>query len=220
MDFKNKYALLDLIPGDEASSYRGRQLASGRDVTVHLLCGAPAENDRLLSRIRALPPESLRQVVEIGEQDGTVYLVTAAPPHRQISEWLSEQEHAPAAEPGEFTQFFQPDSFQRPAGANSTGEFTRLFAPGIPAQPAEVFQINTPKPAQGSGEYTRLIAQSLTSVPPTEPTSEVPLAAPIHSTSVASALPAPRMVSPLVTLILCLLAFVAGGTLVFLILRH
>jgi hypothetical protein len=218
MDFNNKYALLDVIPGDGASSYRGRQLASGRDVTVHLLRGAPAENDSLLSRIRALQPESLREVVEIGEQDGTVYLVTAAPPHRHISEWLSEQEHAPSAEPGEFTRFFQPNSFQPPAGS-SPGEFTRLFAPGLAPQPADVSQVNTPNPEQGSGEYTRLIAQSpMSAAPSADQMSVVRLAAPAQSTSVASA--PPRMVSTLVTLILCLLAFVVGGALVFLILRH
>jgi hypothetical protein len=228
MDLDKKYALIESIPGQGASSYRGRQIASGRDVTVHLLRGDQAQNENLLSRIRTLPLGSLRQVVEVGEQEGTLYLVTTAPPHRHFSEWLPELERLTSAEPGEFTRFFRPNTSQperssepvlAPAADTScAGEFTRLFGPATPPTPTDEPQFNPPIPGHAPSEYTRVIAQSLVSTA-SQP-DETALALAPQSTEVASVSTVRGRLSPVVTLIFCLLSFLAGGTLVFLILRH
>ncbi|HEY7388976.1 MAG TPA: hypothetical protein VH640_10745 [Bryobacteraceae bacterium] len=228
MDLDKKYALIESIPGQGASSYRGRQIESGRDVTVHLVRGGRAENENLLSRIRTLPPESLRQVIEVGEQEGTLYLVTTAPPHRHFSEWLPEQERVTSAGPGEFTRFFEPNALQpeRPSaptlapGADTprAGEFTRLFGPATPQIPTDEPQFNPPSPGHAPGEYTRVIARSL--VPAVLQPGEAALAPAPPPTEVASVPTGRRTVSPVAALIFCLLSFLAGGTLVFLILRR
>jgi hypothetical protein len=154
MDFRKTYTLIESIPGEGANSFRGRQLASGRDVTIHLLPGGSLANETSLARIRTLPAESLSQVIEVGENDGTLYLVTAAPPFQHFSEWLPNQERVssgvadlePASGaglvPGEFTRFFQvnssgPQDSSEPAMPPSPkgvgpGEFTRLMGPALP----------------------------------------------------------------------------------------
>jgi hypothetical protein len=161
MDFHRKYALLDPIPGNGASSYRGRQLLSGREVTVHFLPGDGMGNEALLSRIRALPPHVLSQLLEIGEHEGALYLVTIAPPYLHFCDWLPVEEPGdppkpgpdaptsswntggPDAKPGEFTQFFladslRPDQSQQPPAVSipqqaGPGEFTRMFQPTPPS---------------------------------------------------------------------------------------
>jgi len=254
MDLDKKYTLLESIPGHGASSFRGRQLASGREVTVHLVSGERAQREALLLRIRALPPESLGQVVEVGEQEGTLYLVTPAPPHRHFSEWFPEQEPPSsaatglaeattelrgttgAAEPGEFTRFFRPgplgpDPVPLPAAETPrVGEFTRLFGPADapgqpgpgPGKPLDAAHLNPPNATQGPGEYTRIIGQSLTPAARyPDQTAAAPAPQSVHpGLQVDPGSKDRRMVSPVVTLVLCLLAFAAGATLVFLILRH
>jgi len=97
MDFYRKYELLDALPGEGASSFRGLETATGRGVCVHLLPGGHSpENDALLARIRALPPESLMQLIEVGEFDGALFVVTDAPPYEHFLEWIREQDRATA----------------------------------------------------------------------------------------------------------------------------
>jgi hypothetical protein len=247
MDLDKKYALLESIPGRGASSFRGRQLASGREVTVHLLGGKPEERKALLSRIRALPSESLSQVVEAGEQEGTVYLVTSAPPHCHFSEWLPEarssntsgffeaaipsEDTSGGVQPGEFTRFFNPGSIgpetNSPAGATApgAGEFTQPFVP--PAAPRQTgtttggfldtAQFNPPNAAAIPGEYTRIIGHSLRAAAP-EP-DQTPVAQPTQpEPQTAADSPDRRTITLARALVFCLLSFAAGVTLVLLFL--
>jgi hypothetical protein len=97
MDFDRKYELLEALPGKGVKSFRGRQAATGRSVCVHLLPGGHSPtNDALLARIRALRPESLMQLIEVGQHDGAIFVVTDAPPYEHLLEWLQEQERAAA----------------------------------------------------------------------------------------------------------------------------
>ena len=60
MDFYQKYELIDPLPGEGTRSFRARQIATGREVAVHLLVGGKTgENDTLLSRLRALDRKSV-----------------------------------------------------------------------------------------------------------------------------------------------------------------
>ena len=98
MDFYQKYELIDPLPGEGTRSFRARQIATGREVAVHLLTGGKTtENDALLTRLRTLPEGSLRKLIEVGDNDGTIFVATEAPPLLHLAEWLAEQERASGA---------------------------------------------------------------------------------------------------------------------------
>ena len=67
MDFDRKYELIEPLPGAGPDSFRARQTSTGREVTVHFLVGGQTpENEKLLARLRALPPDSMARLIEIG----------------------------------------------------------------------------------------------------------------------------------------------------------
>src|ERR1035437_8253264 len=93
MDFYQKYELIDPHPGEGTKSFRARQVSIGREVTVHLLVGGrSAENEQLLARLRAMPSQSFSKLIEVGDNDGTPFVVTVAPPHEHLAEWIEGQE--------------------------------------------------------------------------------------------------------------------------------
>ena len=98
MEFSQKYNLIELLPGEGVQSYRARQTNTGRDVTVHLLVGGKTpENEGFLVRLRAMQPQSMAKLIEVGEYQGAMFVVTVAPPHQRLDEWLAEQDRAAAA---------------------------------------------------------------------------------------------------------------------------
>ena len=175
-----KYELLERMPGEGVKSFRGRQIHSGREVAIHLLPGGhTAENEALLARMRTLPLSSLAKLIEVGEQDATIYVVIEAPPHQHLLEWLSEEEGAGSSATNQFapertnttepawpavtTQAAEPSPV--PAGKKmevpaQAGEFTLMFqvgqAPPLP-HPESTQPIKpATSPAPGPGEFTRL----------------------------------------------------------------
>ena len=99
MDFSQKYDLIELLPGEGVQSYRARQTNTGRDVTVHLLMGGgkTPENEGFLVRLRAMQPQSMAKLIEVGEYQGAMFVVTVAPPYQRLDEWLAEQDRAAVA---------------------------------------------------------------------------------------------------------------------------
>src|SRR5580698_2369587 len=94
MSFDQRFQLTGRIADSRGSAdhaLAGKEIASGRSVTIHLLAGGhnPA-NEALLTEIAALPAEYQVCFVESGDQNGTLYVVTDAlagnPPLRQ---WLA-----------------------------------------------------------------------------------------------------------------------------------
>src|ERR1035437_9786498 len=84
MDLSQKYHLIELLPGEGVQSYRARQTNTGREVTVHLLVGGKTtENEATLVRLRAMQPQSMAKLIEVGEQQGTTFVVPPAPPARR-----------------------------------------------------------------------------------------------------------------------------------------
>src|SRR5580658_1754895 len=189
MDFYQKYELIDPLPGEGTRSFRARQIASGREVAVHLLVGGKsAENDTLLTRLRALPEPSLRKLIEVGDNDGTIFVATEAPPFLHLSEWLTEQERAAGA--ADSLKYTRAGSWKIPtmpappppvapqapppvAPSSGPGEFTSMFqqgsAPVAPPVPAAPQQTPAPPPS-GPGEFTRMFQQgSAPAAPPVMP---------------------------------------------------
>ena len=89
MEFYRKYELIEPLPGEGTRVFRAKQAATGREVAVHLLVGGyTPENEALLARLRALPPASVAKLLEVGENEGTPYVVTVAPPYLHLEAWL------------------------------------------------------------------------------------------------------------------------------------
>src|SRR5450631_3097394 len=98
MEFSAKYKLIELLPGVGVQSYRAQQVDARRDVVVHLLVGGKTpENEALLVRLRAMQPASLAKLIEVGEYQGSTFVVTVAPPFLRLDEWLAEQDREAAA---------------------------------------------------------------------------------------------------------------------------
>jgi hypothetical protein len=212
MDFNKKYDLLDPLPGrgpwqggmrpvaDRSDSwnaqhgqsslpqsYRARQTATGREVTVHLLGQARTpETEALLARIRALPPASLAKLVEVGENQGAAYVVASAPPFLHLNDWLAQEE--PASEAGEFTRMFErpvspgdrsgafpamPASAAPPAA--EPGEFTQMFQSPLPERTAQP-EWPQPPPPEAPGEFTQFFRAPAPAPP--QPVSSQPAPAP------------------------------------------
>ena len=97
MDFYSRYELIEPVPGTGTKSFRARQVSTARDVTVHLLVGGRTpENEQLLARLRGMPAQSFSKLIEVGDNEGTPFVVTVAPPYLHLADWLGEQEIAAA----------------------------------------------------------------------------------------------------------------------------
>src|ERR1019366_5748589 len=199
MDLSQKYHLIELLPGEGVQSYRARQTNTGREVTVHLLVGGKTpENEATLVRLRAMQPQSMAKLIEVGEQQGTTFVVTVAPPFQRLDAWLAEQDRvaAVAKEFGKATFWKRPavgslvpPAPLRPAATPSTepGEFTRMFQspaappvsePVAPTASAAIRQFTPPPPpapvrpaatpSTEPGEFTSMF-QSPVAAPPAKP---------------------------------------------------
>ena len=187
MNFYQKYELIEPLPGEGPKSFRARQISLRREVTVHLLVGGQTpENRGLLARLRALPPDSLAKMLEVGNHEGTQYVVTAAPPFQHLLAWIDDQERAALAAQklGRAGTWKVPVAQPPPAPAPpslATADFTQPFvspaeptiersAPPPPPPPAPMAP-----PAQSQpGEFTRLFQAAN----PPAPTSQHPAVAP------------------------------------------
>ncbi len=153
MDFYQKYELIEPLTGEGTRSFRARQRATSRTVSVHLLVGGKTpENESLLARLRGMPPQSMSKLIEVGDNDGTVYVVTIAPPYHHLNEWLDEQERA-AAPPGE-KEFTRAGTWKVPTQPGPAVE----PAPAAPVAP--VAPPPPPKPPvtpAKPGEFIRMV---------------------------------------------------------------
>lgn len=90
MDFYKKYELLELLRGDRVRVFSGREIATGRAVQVHLFTsGKTPETTALLERALRTPPGYRGVLLDIGEHEGTPYVVTVLPAGFETLEaWL------------------------------------------------------------------------------------------------------------------------------------
>src|ERR1019366_6735827 len=139
MEFTQKYNLIELLAGDGVQSYRAVQMSTGRDVAVHLLVGGntPA-NEALLVRLRAMQPQSMAKLIEVGEHQGNTYVVTVAPPYQHLEEWLAEQDRVAALA----HQFDKAGFWKLPAAGSPAAPPTPV--PGVPPVAAGTAQSMPP----------------------------------------------------------------------------
>ncbi len=166
MEFSKKYKLIEQLPGEGVQSYRALQMDAGRDVAVHLLVGGKTpENEALLVRLRAMQPQSLARLIEVGEYQGSTFVVTVAPPFQRLEEWLAEQEREAAAtkEFGKAGFWKRPDIGAMTAPQPQPAKVPQPPAAGSPAQGPGEFtkQFQLPAtPSAGSGDFTRHVPES------------------------------------------------------------
>jgi len=87
MSFYSQYELLEPVPGGTVRTFKARQLASGRDVLVHLIV---AGGESLDWQLAGLTPEKRAQILDSGIHEGTRYVVsTALPAGVKFEEWLA-----------------------------------------------------------------------------------------------------------------------------------
>jgi hypothetical protein len=213
MDFREKYSLIDPVPGEGTNSYQARQTSTGREVTVHVLVGGETpENESLLQRLRSLPPEAMAKLIEVGDTEGAKFVVTVAPPYLHLNAWLEEQEHdrPPASVPGTRAGIWKvpvmraaPVAEPEPSAplapvAHEPGEFTKMFRTGAVASeaaaaPAVELQSAPAAPpplADQPGEFTRMfLAAGVEPQPPAGPTA-------MPATSATSEAPPPAAAEP------------------------
>jgi len=103
MSFYDRYELVGEIEGEGTRGFRARQKDNGREVAVHLLLGGRTpENLLLLARVDAF--RNAPRLIEIGEFEGTDYVVTEAPPYVHLNEWVLMMERAAVAEAQKFNR--------------------------------------------------------------------------------------------------------------------
>jgi WAS/WASL-interacting protein len=199
MEFYSKYELIDPLPGEGTRSFRARQIRTGREVTVHLLQGGGVpESEALLARLRALSPRAMTKVIEVGDNEGTTYVATEAPPFLHLAEWLGEQERAALDDALKYTRAgtwkipTQLEAGAPPApvpAAPATpvasapppagpGEFTRMFQQSAPVATGQM-PAAPAAPAAEPGEFTRLFQQSAPVALPQMPAAAAPAGTPI-----------------------------------------
>src|ERR1035437_8448072 len=172
MEFTNKYNLIELLAGDGVQSYRAVQTSTGRDVAVHLLVGGKTpENEALLVRLRAMQPQSMAKLIEVGEHQGNTYVVTMAPPYQRLDEWLAEQDRVAALA----HQFDKAGFWKRPE-AGSPGAAPSPGAPpgggGAPQLMAAATPVRPVAPAPSEPDEFMRMFQGLTT--PQAPVPGVP----------------------------------------------
>jgi hypothetical protein len=169
MCLNDKYEVLEPVEDyREDRAAAGRELASGKAVTIQFLAGGfSRENNELLIAIGALPVEHQAHMLGYGEFPGVIYVVTdGVPDKKRFREWVRRPEAFPAPAATPVTPVETP-AVRPPVVKKSTGEFTRFLraydppkahplgtAPEKPAAPALPGESSAGK---APGEFTRRV---------------------------------------------------------------
>jgi hypothetical protein len=162
VSFQGKYQILASLGAGEAQSFRARQHSSGRSVILHYFAvyQAPARQPDLPSLIfsflRNAAAERSQQLLDMGEDEGHIIVVTAdAPECRDLRQWLESGLEPQVEEEGN----------AHPADV-----------PSGPAKPASTYVFNTEalRQAWSSREDIPAAPASLTAHPAVPPPNEGP----------------------------------------------
>jgi hypothetical protein len=192
VSLSDRFELFGLKRDEGARTFEAREIATGRPVLVHLL----SLNSPLLKKLDALPEAERGRVIDRGQDEGGVYLVTdRLAEFAGLKEWLSQGDPAKPLGKGGAWQIKPPasvdsqlaDLFDAPAPVptptmgptpvlTNTAEITLQMpavteTPSAPAPaPAAAPSLATAPAANEPGEFTRQFAPVLRPVPaPTAP---------------------------------------------------
>jgi hypothetical protein len=183
MNWRERYQQLHEVPG-AAMSFHGRD-TGGAAVVIHLLePGGRGASRALLHELISLPPDAFGHVREIGEQDGSAYVITddhlgAA----GLEEWLrraraGEDRYAQAGSWPRAEKETQemPAPHAAPAHeprSSAPGDFTRVFASSLAPEPAKGPAGSAgvppvppaPRGEAAPGDFTRVFGSPLAAEP-------------------------------------------------------
>ncbi len=158
MNIEKQFQVLGLLRDDGIRTFRAKEIASGRDLQVHIFHSDAPGNRALFEQLRALPLSTRHELLELGFEDKAPYIVTdPLPRETDARAWfgrLLRPVETAADDASKFTkvgvwktgvELRRPE----PSGAGpEPGEFTRMFQGTPHAQP-------DPAPAE-PGEFTRM----------------------------------------------------------------
>ena len=100
MPFTDRFQLLGLKRDEGACSFEAREIATGRPVLVHLFADRTSPLNRaLLAKFDVLPASERSRIIDRGEHEGGVYIVTdRLAEYPGLHEWLRAK-HADRAKP-------------------------------------------------------------------------------------------------------------------------
>jgi hypothetical protein len=197
MGFYGKYELLDLVEDGSAKTFLAREIATGRKINVFLFVSEKAQvQAELIRRARAADLIRFPELIEVGDNDGTIYIATqlmggftqlkarlfGSPavrlggPEKAGTYGTAGVWRVPAASPPEPAK--QRDIASQ--AAPGAGEFTRMFqtpAASIAEPPAGPVAPEPQGPAaraQQPGEFTRLFQAAAPPAPAVKPPGQAP----------------------------------------------
>ncbi len=159
MSIYQRYELLEIVHDGQVKTFAARQIQTGQIVAVHLLIDPSLDSQELLKKVRALTDPARKELLEFGDHDGTIYVVTTEW-KRMVTfpDWVnSVATTAPAGD-----RFAKAGNWRIPVS-----EFGRKVEPAagspappepkVPPQPAEPHPPTPEPPAPtGPGEFTRM----------------------------------------------------------------
>ncbi len=180
MNIEKQFQLLGLLRDDGIRTFRAKEIASGRDLQIHIFHSEASENRLLFERLRALPLNARHELLELGYEDKTPYVVTDPLPRETGARAWFGRLLRPVVESaaGDASNFSKVGVWKTAVElpkvdlrgpASEPGEFTKMFqgTPHPQAAPAE------------PGEFTRMFQPSAVPAqrPATPPPSPEPLGA-------------------------------------------
>ncbi len=95
MEFLSKYELLELVSERDGKTYSARQLASGQVVQVHRFDGVLVQAELMkliLAYLRTVSPDRPSQIVDMDQQEGSLYLATdPLPEGHSFRVWIESE---------------------------------------------------------------------------------------------------------------------------------
>ncbi len=95
MSFQGKYQVLNPLGDGECQSFRARQVSSGGMVILHHLAARQASSRQpdlpslVFSFLRNAPPDRSRQLLDMGEEEGRIWVATVDSPEcLDLRRWL------------------------------------------------------------------------------------------------------------------------------------
>ena len=159
MSFYQRFELLEPLPSQDVKMFKGREIATGQPVVAHLMvAGRTPENEALLAQVAKLAPPFASHVRDVGEHEGTPYVVTDVLPggiglREYVRTAVAATPRVPAPPPP------PPPPVQAPPPPQATppdpAAFTRVGMWRVPAQPdPQKPAPEAPKPA--ADEFDRM----------------------------------------------------------------
>lgn len=198
MSFQDRFQFPAPLPNRPADgpdlALNGKELASGRAVTLHLLSAAALDNARILKQIEELNPLERAHILEGGTWNGAPYVVTDPLPGGQsLRRWVNSladddldklaragKFRIPpavlASQPGEFTELLKAQPAPPPGPADLPTQLLSVPPAPLPQDaPTELFPTPAPPPtpppppAPGPSEFTALFQGRLSERKPEPP---------------------------------------------------